>query len=321
MDAHCLPFFRRTLFLACGALGLSACASKANLFVSDFNNDVVDNYNSAGSLVNSSSVLGPTGLAFGPNGNLYVATPYGDSSGDGTSVVTINPATGAQISIFTSHVSDNDLNNPAGIAFDSSGNLYVGDLQSKILVYGSSGGAHSSELTDVNLNAPSSLAFDPSGNLYIADENSGSVLKYNGSAFSIVNTAGAMMNIPHDVGVGLDGNLYVLDESGTTGGIYQLNPNTGFATEIVNYSTSLFTASDLVIGPDGKIYVSGVNGNTGDGEILQYGTDGSGGGVYLDLGSGAAPTYMAFSPVPEPSVLALLSVAGAAAGLLRFRRR
>jgi len=319
MDARSLPFFRSTLFLACGALGLSVCASKADLFISDFNNDAVYDYNSAGSLVYSSSILGPTGLAFGQDGNLYVATPYGDSSGDGTSVVRINPSTGAQTGIFTSHISDNDLNNPAGIAFDSSGNLYVSDLQSKILVYGSSGGAHSSELTDLNVDTPYSVAFDASGNLYIADEGSG-VLKYNGSAFSIVNTAGARITIPHDVGVGLDGNLYVLDLSGTTGGIYQLNPNTGFATEIVDYSTSMFTANDLVIGPDGKIYVSGIDGNTGIAQILQYGTDGSGGDVYLNLGSGKAPTYMAFS-VPEPSVWALFSVAGAAAVLRRFRHR
>lgn len=309
------PLGGKVVFLVL-ALSYSPFLAKADLFVSDTFNDVVDHYNASGSLVNSSSILGPTGLALGPDGNLYVATPYDDGSGNGCSIVTFNPATGAQIGTFASHVSNNDMNNPAGIAFDPAGNLYVGDLQSKILVFNSSGG-NINELTDFNINAPSGLTF-ASGVLYVADEG-GSVLSYSGGTFSVLNTSGAFMNIPYAVAVGADGNLYVLDISGSTGGIYQLNPATGFATEIVDYSTSFFDANDLVVGPDGKLYVSGVDGYTNDGEILQYATDGSGGGVYLNLGPGAEPGDMAFS-VPEPSALALMSMAGIAATCFGIRR-
>ena len=321
MDCSSKHIGRRVIATSLLVLGFSVLLARADFFVSDANNDVVDHFDSLGAFVNSSSIIGPTGLAVGPDGNLYVATPYDDGLGNGSSIVTFNPATGAHISTFTSHVSDNSLNNPGGIAFDASGNLYVGDLQGKILVYSSSGGAHVNELTDVNLNAPSGLAFGPSGTLYAADENSGNVLAYNAGAFSIVNTTGARMNIPSSVGVGLDGNLYVLDLSGTTGGIYQLNPTTGFASEIVNYSTSFFTANDLAVGPDGKLYVSGEDGNTGDGQVLQYGLDGSGGSVYEDLGSGSDPTYMTFATVPEPSALALVSMAGLAIMAFSIRRK
>lgn len=291
----------------------------ADIFIS--NGDVVSRYDNQGVLVNAAfaNVQGAAGLAIGPDGNLYVATAS-PADGFGAEISSFNLNTGAPVGTpFVSHVSDSAMNIPTGIAFGHDGNLYVADAQSKLLVYNHAGtqvGQH----TDANLNSPSSLAFASSGVLYLSDINSANILSYSAGSFSIVNLNPVAFAAPHDVAVGLDGLLYVLDISGATGGIFSLNPADGIAQKLVDYSTSAFLADDLVVGPDGKLYVSGQDENTGNNEILKYATDGSGGDVFATLGSGGiGPTYMVFD-VPEPAPGALLALGGLALTVLGIRK-
>jgi sugar lactone lactonase YvrE len=145
--------------------------------------------------VSASSLYNPWGLAFDPNGNLYVADRnnnrvlyYPAGSTTATRVY-------GQLGSFTSTVADiggsisaNGLDNPYAVAVDSSGNLYVGDgNNNRVLyypagsttatrVYGqngsfTSGTANNGGISANSLQGPGGLAVDSSGNLYIEATN------------------------------------------------------------------------------------------------------------------------------------------------------
>ena len=74
------------------------------------------------------------------------------------------------------HLQQRGLSGPAGLAFDSSGNLYVAnhsnDTISKVTPSGSV-----STFASVGLSGPDGLAFDASGNLYVANYSNDTVSK------------------------------------------------------------------------------------------------------------------------------------------------
>lgn len=173
------------------------------------------------------------------------------SEGDG------GPATEAQV------------NNPFGLAFDSSGNLYIADqLNNRIrkltpdgklsTIAGTGKASYSGdggEATSADLNHPCGIAIDSAGNLYIADTANNSIRKIT-SAGTISTFAGtgqigntgdggeaSKAVFDHPIGLALDsqGKLYIADTSNNR---------------------------IRVVGTDGKIDAfagSGTAGSTGDG--------------------------------------------------------
>ncbi len=176
-----------------------------NFYIADWNNQRVRKISSTGTV---STIAGTGGTTFG---------------GDG------GPATAAT------------LWQPASLAFDGSGNLYISDnIHNRIRMINSSGiittvvgtgsGGFSGDggaATAAQINNPRGIAIDASGNLYIADESNNRVRKvtpsgiistvagtgtagYNGDG--IAGTA-AQLFTPRDVAVDASGNLYIADNS------------------------------------------------------------------------------------------------------------
>ncbi len=166
-------------------------ASAQELFVSSENNDRVLRFDSAtGMFVDfavGGGLDGPEGLAFGPDGNVYV------SSFQDNNVQRYN-LTGAPLGAF----SGGGLDSPTGLAFGPDGNLYVSSFETNSVVRFSATGAPLGTFVS-GIDAPMGLTFDPGGDLFVGSFTQDSVLRFNAAGQPL----GALS------GGGLDGPTYM----------------------------------------------------------------------------------------------------------------
>lgn len=179
--------------------------------------------NGAGTAASFSSLQGITSDA---TGDLYVT--------DGDGVRKITPA-GVVSTIVP--VVGSSLEQPAGIAVDTTGNIYVSDpghnlirkITSKGVISTLAGNGKIGHADGVGLgasfNSPAGLAIDAGGNLYVADKNNklirmvapdGTVTTLAGGGIPPdANGSGSHASFDTPVGVTIDkfGNIYVSDSS------------------------------------------------------------------------------------------------------------
>jgi len=78
------------------------------------------------------------------------------------------------------------LNDPAGVAFDAAGNLYVANELSNTISKVTPAGAVTTFVSS-GLSYPAGLAFDAAGNLYVANEGSNTISKVTVGRAEIFN--------------------------------------------------------------------------------------------------------------------------------------
>jgi sugar lactone lactonase YvrE len=194
-----------------------------------------------------------------------------------------------------------DVLEPSGLAFNSTGNLYVSNLETNTIEAFTPSGVES-VFADTHMNSPAALAFNATGTLYVAD--AGNIVEFSPSGVgtnfsSLVGATGLAFNAT--------GTLFAGNQDGY---IFECN-STGVYTHFVRMAVGEEPVG-LAFNSAGDLFVT-TNENT----IVEYSPDGVG-TVFADSNL-SVPGALAFDPVPEPGTSGLL--AGALGALLAASRR
>jgi len=227
-------------------------------------------YSSDGVAANASQLNIPFSAALDSSGNLYIADQFNhrirmvDTSGNITTVAGNGTAGytgdgGAPTSA--------ELNDPQGVAVDSSGNIYIADTANNAVrkvsggkitsivssqggTFGYTGDGGQGNVAQVY--HPSALALDSAGNLYIADTSNEAVRKLTpaGIISTVAGQGGAgfggdgglatraQLSNPSGLAVDAVGNLYIADT--TNNRIRMIAPN-GIITTVAGSSSNGYT--------------------------------------------------------------------------------
>ena len=177
--------------------GVAVNPTNNDIFISDFGNSRIEMWTATGQWIGAFTansgvndrLLSPCGLAFAPNGNLYVADP------DGNHILVFQPLNPGQtawgvVSAFGQYgTNPGQLHIPYGVAIlhgSSPSNflVYVADTyNNRIAVFNASGQFVSefgqSGSGNGQLNFPIGLAFDASNNLVVTDEFNNRLQKFS----------------------------------------------------------------------------------------------------------------------------------------------
>jgi sugar lactone lactonase YvrE len=161
------------------------------------------------------------------------------------------------------------LDDPAGLAFDGSGNLYVADSgNGTILQFNSSGNASAFAS---GLNDPTGLAFGNNNNLYVANSGTGTILQFNSTGNSSVFASGLGSNVdPTYLAFGNGGNLYVSTTRTIEGFDSNGNESAVFGANEFIEGLAVDNNSDLYVALQNAGFISRALGSGGPTTPLGY---------------------------------------------------
>jgi len=236
----------------------------------------------------------PSGLAFGPDGNLYVGSLGNDR------VLRYRGTTGQYLDTFVA-AGSGGLDGPEGLTFGPDGNLYVASrYTNQVLCYqGQTGAFLGVFAAGGGLSLPFDLTFGPDCNLYVSSRGTASILRYDGmtgafqGAFVPAGTGGLQLDEPRGLTFGPDNQLYaaaphshrILRFDGVSGSY--------LGAFVAASSGGLNEPAGLRFGPDGHLYVSSSTTN----DVKRFdGNTGQFRDVFAVGGGLAQATFLTFSP-------------------------
>ncbi len=185
---------------------------------------------------------------------------------DPTATVGQAMATEAVVSTFVDNT--HGLNYPNGLAFDSSGNLYVANAGANTISKITPSGLVSTFASGALFNGPAPLAFDGNGNLFVGNVYSNTIdeIAPNGAVSVFLDDTHKLQR-PSGLAFDSSGNLYVSNNQGfTTGGllgntISKITP-AGVVSTFVDTTQGLTGPAGLAFDGTGNLYVGTIVGQS-----------------------------------------------------------
>ncbi len=241
----------------------------------------------------SGGLADPTGLAFGPDGQLYV------SSQANHSVRRYDGTTGNFIDIFVASGSGG-LDLPTDLTFGPDGRLYVASGgNDRVLRYDGTTGAFIDTFISAGsggLNRPVYLLFQEDGTLLVSSADDDTVKRYDAAtgAFlaNCIPASSGALDAPRALAYGPDGRLYVGEQNQDKVKAYEPSCGPMGGVFVKQASGSLNRPDDHDFGSDDNLYVASYDND----KVLRFGGQS---GAYIDAfptGNGLdGPAFLLFT--------------------------
>jgi len=271
------------LVVLIGALSAGGSALGQDMLVSSrFTNNILryDSITGAfrGVFAQGPELANPNGIAYGPDGNLYVGL------GDGNRILRYHGQTGAYLGEFTQPAAGG-MGSVRGIEFGPDGNLYVASAanHSVLRFNGTTGAFLGVAASGSGLNGPVGLALGPSNEVYVSGALSNQVYLFQNNAFVRSFNAGPTYGRAVGMAFAPDGRLLVAQS--ITNEILSFNVPLGTFNSVFVPPGSLDIPIYMETSPNGHLYVGSFNNdsvvriNAATGQVL---------GVVVPSGSGGS---------------------------------
>jgi ELWxxDGT repeat protein len=144
------------------------------------------------------------------------------------------------------------LNEPAGVAVDGSGNVYIADFDNGAIKEWSASTQQVTTLVSSGLNLPYGIAVDGTGHVYITDVGNNAIYEWSAATQQVTTVVSSGLQNPYGVAVDGSGNIYIADTGNNA--IKEWDAATQQVTTLV--SSGLNEPTGVAVDGSGNIYIA-----------------------------------------------------------------